>query len=178
MFACQDSCRFNEAQARNAIARARCWTEALRFLGYRNHGGNAETLRKYARLWHISTDHFDPKSVMAEALERGRRNRPGTPLEKILVKNSSYARGHLKRRLFKEGMKRRECELCGQGELWHGRPMSLILDHINGDGTDHRLNNLRIVCANCAATFDTHCGRNLPRERSCVGCGQSFAPRT
>jgi hypothetical protein len=56
--------------------------------------------------------------------------------------------------------------------------MSLILDHVNGNPTDNRLENLRIVCPNCAATLDTHCGRNLPRERGCVGCGQSFAPRT
>jgi hypothetical protein len=169
---------FNESQARDAIARARCWTEALRFLGYRNHGGNSNTLKKYAHLWSISVDHFDPQSVVAEALERGRRNRRGIPLEQVLVKDSSYSRGHLKRRLFKEGIKQRRCELCGQGELWHGLRMSLILDHINGDGTDHRLENLRIVCANCAATFDTHCGRNLPRERTCVGCDATFAPRT
>jgi hypothetical protein len=169
---------FNEEQARDAIGRARCWTEALRFLGYRNHGGNSNTLKKYAHLWSISVDHFDPQSVVAEALERGRRNRRGIPLETVLVKDSSYSRGHLKRRLFKEGIKQRRCELCGQGELWHGLRMSLILDHINGDGTDHRLENLRIVCANCAATFDTHCGRNLPRERRCVGCHATFAPRT
>jgi hypothetical protein len=106
------------------------------------------------------------------------RNRRGKPLEEILVKDSTFSRGHLKERLFKEGVKQRKCELCGQDELWHGRRMSLILDHINGDGTDHRLENLRIVCANCAATFDTHCGRNLPRERRCVGCDGKFAPQS
>ena len=37
--------------------------------------------------------------------------------------------------------------------------MSLILDHINGVADDNRLENLRIVCPNCAATLDTHCGR-------------------
>jgi hypothetical protein len=37
--------------------------------------------------------------------------------------------------------------------------MSLIIDHINGVGDDNRLENLQIVCPNCAATLDTHCGR-------------------
>ena len=55
--------------------------------------------------------------------------------------------------------------------------MALILDHVNGVGDDNRLENLRIVCPNCAATFDTHCGRNKPRpprERACKRCGETF----
>ena len=76
------------------------------------------------------------------------------------------------------GLKRPICELCGQGELWRGKPMSLVLDHINGVSNDHRLKNLRIVCPNCAATLDTHCGRNLPRERLCVACKRRFVPKT
>jgi len=55
--------------------------------------------------------------------------------------------------------------------------MSLILDHINGVPDDHRLENVRIVCPNCAATLDTHCGRNLPRQRTCPSCQCSFEPR-
>lgn len=55
--------------------------------------------------------------------------------------------------------------------------MSLVLDHINGVSDDNRFENLRLVCPNCAATLDTHCGRNLPRERICPACGQAFAPR-
>lgn len=57
--------------------------------------------------------------------------------------------------------------------------MSLILDHINGVADDHRLENLRIVCPNCAATLDTHCGRHNRRklmDRSCVSCGSEFRP--
>jgi hypothetical protein len=99
------------------------------------------------------------------------------PLENILIADSTYMRGSLKRRLFASGLKQPICELCGQGEDWHGRRMSLVLDHINGVANDHRLENLQIVCPNCAATLDTHCGRNIPRERLCPGCGRAFAPR-
>jgi hypothetical protein len=89
---------------------------------------------------------------------------------------STYNRGHLKRRLYAEGVKQRACELCGQGEMWQGRRMSLILDHINGEATDNRLENLQIVCPNCAATLDTHCGKGLHRRtaRECLGCGALF----
>lgn len=50
---------------------------------------------------------------------------------------------------------------CGQGEEWMGKKMSLILDHINGVHDDNRIQNLRIVCPNCNATLDTHCGKNV-----------------
>lgn len=57
--------------------------------------------------------------------------------------------------------------------------MSMILDHINGVATDNRLENLQIVCPNCAATLDTHCGRNmkLADPRPCEYCGEAFLPR-
>jgi hypothetical protein len=100
-------------------------------------------------------------------------------LERILVEGSTYSRFHLKARLFKHGLKARKCELCGQGEIWQGRRMSLILDHRNGIADDNRLANLRIVCPNCAATLDTHCGRQNRLERDlrrCPHCRQGFLP--
>jgi hypothetical protein len=42
--------------------------------------------------------------------------------------------------------------------------MSIILDHINGVHNDNRIENLRIVCPNCNATLDTHCGKNKFRK--------------
>jgi hypothetical protein len=94
----------------------------------------------------------------------------------VLVEHSAYDRGSLKRRLYAAGLKSPRCELCGQGELWRGKRMSLILDHVNGVHDDNRLENLRIVCPNCAATLDTHCARNLPRP-VCPTCGAAFRRR-
>jgi hypothetical protein len=162
--------RYSESETRIAIAESFSWAEALRRLGMRPAGGNAKTLQRYAReVWDIPTDHFDQN--------RRRIVHRGQPLSEILVEGSTYNRGSLKRRLYSEGLKKRRCELCGQDEVWQGRQMALILDHINGVGTDNRIENLRIVCPNCAATLDTHCGRNVPHqvvELDCERCGKRF----
>jgi hypothetical protein len=85
--------------------------------------------------------------------------RKAIALEEVLVEHATYSRGSLKRRLFAAGLKAPVCELCGRGDLWRGRRMAVILDHINGVPDDNRLQNLRIVCPNCEATLETHCGR-------------------
>jgi hypothetical protein len=167
---------WNEADVRRAVASARSLSETLRALGFRSHGGNHATLKRYIAQWGISTDHFDP--CWAQRLERMRAG--PQPLEDILVEGSTFHRNHLKTRLFKEGVKARACEMCGQGEQWRGRRMALILDHVNGMPDDHRLENLRILCPNCAATLDTHCGRkNATRlaAQTCPICAKEFAPR-
>ena len=164
--------RWTDEQLTEAVAAARSYSDVLRWFGLRTAGGNHRLVRKHIERLGLSTDHwtFDP---------RPRTPRVVPPLEAVLVKGSTYKRSSLKKRLYEEGLKERRCELCGQGELWRGLPMSLILDHVNGVHDDNRLENLRIVCPNCNATFDTHCGRKHSRDdRVCELCGEHFTPTT
>ncbi|MCZ4492217.1 MAG: endonuclease [Conexibacter sp.] len=167
--------KFTEDEARAAIAAALCWADALRALGLRSAGGNHRTLQRWAATWEIDTSHFDANAVRRRAL----RPTP-VPLEEMLVERSPFGRQTVKRRLLEAGLKHPVCELCGQEEIWQGRRMSIILDHINGVADDHRLENLQMVCPNCAATLTTHCGRQnrlTPFELRCPTCRVSFEPR-
>jgi hypothetical protein len=168
--------RYNEQEARDAVAASNSYSEALRRLGLRPAGGNFKLFKHYVHdVWGLSTVHFD-----AGASARRAPSRVARPLVQVLVEGSSYSRGKLKERLYLEGYKERRCELCGQDENWRGRSMSLVLDHINGTPDDNRLENLRIVCPNCAATLDTRCGRKNRREpilRNCRRCGREFASK-
>lgn len=130
--------------------------EVLEKLYNRNTGGNANTLKKYIKLYNIDVTHFSKNYENIKNLNIDKK----IPLEYILVENSTYGRSHLKKRLYELGIKKHFCEKCGQGEEWNGEHMSLILDHVNGVHDDNRLFNLRILCPNCNSTLDTHCGKN------------------
>jgi len=56
------------------------------------------------------------------------------------------------------------CAICGITE-WQGQPISLILDHINGNANDNRLDNLRLVCGNCDMQLPTYKGKNYGNGR-------------
>jgi len=158
------------------VEQAHSVTDVIRYLGLRPAGGNHSSIRKLIEFYGVSTEHFDPYW----ASRRGNRSRLPAPLGSVLVEGSNYKRSMLKQRLYDAGLKVRRCELCGQDECWHGGRMSLILDHINGVANDNRIDNLRIVCPNCNATLDTHCGRASRVERAprdCLRCGAEFVPK-
>jgi hypothetical protein len=70
--------RYTEADAREAIAKSKSWSAALRRLGYCPTGGNPKTLKKYAELWGISTEHFDPYAGLMERIRPAKRPLGGT----------------------------------------------------------------------------------------------------
>ena len=77
-------------------------------------------------------------------------------LEDILNgKHPQYHSHKLKLRLYKADLKKEKCEECGIIN-WNEKPISFHLDHINGNNSDHRLENLRILCPNCHSQTDTY----------------------
>lgn len=85
-----------------------------------------------------------------------------TPVEQLLVVGGRTTRKHLKRRLLQEGLKQNQCEICGLTD-WLGKPLTMQLHHVNGDGSDNRLENIQFLCANCHSQTDTYGAKNRPR---------------
>jgi hypothetical protein len=153
--------RWKEETLIDVIKKSNSINDALVKLGLRAAGENNKTLRKFIDLYNIDTSHFKKNWETIAKISRNKK----IPTNDLLVENSNYNRGHLKERLYSEGLKKRICELCGQNEMWNGKKMSLILDHKNGIHNDNRLENLRIVCPNCNGTLSTHCGKNLRNKK-------------
>ncbi len=75
---------------------------------------------------------------------------------KCFVENSTYPRHRLKERIIKENLIEYKCDICGNTGEWNGKPLSLVLDHINGINNDNRMKNLRFLCNNCDSQLPTY----------------------
>ncbi len=61
---------------------------------------------------------------------------------------------------------RLQCERCGFDTPHPQDGQSILeINHINGDGTDHRPGNLEVICPNCHALTASYRGRNAGHGR-------------
>lgn len=156
--------RYNRKQIRDdnlfseTVKLCRSFAEVARAFSFTERSGSAISKVKQAVLrLNLSTEHF-----LSQGFLKGKSHEwnAKVPLENILKKGTKYKSQSLKKRLIRAGLKKDECELCGQGNEWCGKLLVLQLDHIDGDHFNNELSNLRVVCLHCHSQLPTFCSRN------------------
>ena len=153
--------RYDDIDAfKKIVSESNTYTEVVIKLGLSPRcSGNFQTIKKYIMDNEIDISHF------ICGFQTGNKPKNRKEINDVLVKGSFFGRKNLKRKLYQEGLKEKKCEICGIGEDWfNGSKLVHILDHINGDSYDNRIENLRIVCPNCNSSLDTNCGRNRVKK--------------
>lgn len=153
---------WTDSEFASAVAQCTSWNEVVRSLSRRIGGGTLHNMKCLAEELNLDISHMKGQGwnrglKMAAHRKWGNKS----PLSEILVKGRHYANTNvLKRRLIAEGLKEHKCEGCGNTQ-WRGRPIPIQLEHVNGDRSDNRIENLKILCPNCHAQTDTYCGKNV-----------------
>lgn len=106
-------------------------------------------IAKLVKLYDLDISHMRPAKGRAttanHVFNKGTKRRNGTVKKYVLTNN-----------IFKY-----ECNSCGIGPEWNGRPLVIQLEHKDGDGTNNEKDNLEFLCPNCHSQTDTFCGKNI-----------------
>jgi TyrR family helix-turn-helix protein len=145
----------NIEELKTTIKESSSFSIVLKQLGLRPCGGNYDTLKRLCQAHSIDTSHFNSyyKGIAKGGVK-------AWALETVLTKNSHYNTHKLKKRLLDSHLLTNVCEICKNTGVWQDTLLVLHLDHKNGDRTDNRLENLRLLCPNCHSQTDTYCGKN------------------
>lgn len=179
--------RFSKEELECLVRDSTSYRELSGKLGYRAKGKSPSTIARRLEALNISTAHFTGRAKGAEKR---------TPAN-VFCRNSTASQAVLRRYYLAGGYTEYQCAICGLPPFWNGLPLTLTLDHIDGDNKNNELLNLRWVCPNCdrqlptfgsknfrtsrkthegVGTDNASTGRSRPRTHRCIDCGADIVP--
>jgi len=145
----RDPLNITESQIRYAMENSKSNAGAARFLNI-----NVKTYKKYASMYKDKVTgkdlfelHKNQDGIGISKPTSGRNH--GKKVDDILAgKHPEYPRKSLKRRLQKTGDIPMICACCGFNEYRLDGKIPLLLNWIDGDYTNHHIDNLQWLCYN------------------------------
>jgi len=114
---------------------------------------NSEGLKKVYEEDRKDLSHFDGKRGWS-------KNKILKSKSEIFETNTTFSSGYVKK-AFIHYTENNSCDKCGLKDTWNGKPITLELDHIDGDNTNNSLDNLRLLCPNCHSQTENFRGKNI-----------------
>ncbi|WP_306312328.1 HNH endonuclease signature motif containing protein [Streptomyces hydrogenans] len=148
----REGVRWTREVLAEAVAASTNMTDVLRRPGVELVGGQHTHISRRIKAYGIDVSHFRAPA------QRGKPWQPRTPETLLVRQTGAQARRVPSDRLawsMTEAGARKQCARCGNEGVWRGRPLRLEIDHVNGDWSDDRRENLRLLCPNCHAVTDT-----------------------
>ena len=122
--------------------------EASRWLGV-----NYLTYRKYAKIYGLFDQHLNQRGV---GIKKG-YGKYRKPLDELLSSERKIrlTKRYLKKRLVEENWVEESCSSCDYNEIVMGKDnVALLIDFIDGDNENTKLDNIRLLCPNCYLSYN------------------------
>jgi len=140
-----------------AVAVSRSYEQLRKRLGLGMGGKTTKGLQRRVQRLNLSTAHFVPDQLRLVSSR--------LPTEVVFSNRGKRTDGSvLRQHMIRAGIPY-VCAECGRDPLWNGHPLTLPVDHKNGDSADSNIINLRFLCPNCHSQTETYCGRNATRAK-------------
>ena len=159
---------YSKEELQQIASISRSFSQFCQNLGYKSNATKTrDTIKNRVNELGIDISHF---STVSNGIKRTEEN--------TFIKNSDVCQSVLRKKYFQGNYTPYICSICGLEPFWNGKELTLILDHINGENHDDRLENLRWVCPNCNIQLETSNGKNhriLSKKYYCIDCGKEIS---
>ena len=125
--------RYTREILETAVRDSHSITEVLLKLGLRLTGGGYAHIKRRLAYFKLDTSHFLGTRANSGPEHRGGRARK-RPNERLVLRDPPLPGiriDRVRRSLLELGRKQ-QCEECGRGPHWNGKPLVLQVDHITG----------------------------------------------
>jgi len=88
--------------------------------------------------------------------------------QRFLTDNDKYCVGNYTPKNFKDFFlkeQNNQCSICQITPKWNNQNLVFVLDHIDGDASNNKRINLRLICPNCDSQLSTFKSKNKNSTR-------------
>lgn len=142
-----------------AVKNSTNFAQVCRYLGRKDTGGSYEWTKSKIIEFGIDYSHFDRsfnKFIKRQDIDYSKKFR--------------RKKGHQLRRLLVENGIEHKCSKCPNTGEWLGEPITLEVDHIDGDWSNNSVENLRFLCPNCHSQETTKKVKQKKKKYFCDRC--------
>jgi len=153
--------KYNKTWLEDLCKNSYSYAEVLRKAGRSQGGGTQKSLKNKIEEYNIDISHFTGQRWQYSPNQiDNHEQREIYDIDDIFIKDSKITQKVLRGYIARHNILEYKCQNCGCDGTWQNKTIALEVDHINGDSSDNRIENLRYLCPNCHALTKTYRGRN------------------
>jgi len=149
--------KYTNQNVMDAIASSTSIRQVLSKLGLREAGGNYKSIKNLIAKLDIDISHLTGKGW-----KKDKTFGPKKPIEDYLSNKYQINSHKLRLRLLEEKIFPHQCQCC-LNTTWLNQPISLELEHKDGNHDNNNLKNLELLCPNCHSLTPTYRGKNVQK---------------